>query len=642
MPSSRSLPILEQEMLMHGSTREATGSSSEHPLSSLSGSDNVPAIFLSHSGKQKPFVENLYNALRRVNHKAFFDQHSLPKGSTFPQRIKTAALGCELGVVVLSEDFLTSKWPMVELEILVLQRGPKAKVLPLFYKLGPADLGSPANLTRWQQVWKEQFGASVDIIDNWSKALRSLKAFHGEKFTQGTSETAYINTVVRSLCKVVPSPVPEDLSQIQGLHHLAKVVAGQFEELRLRQCEEACLIGLHGIGGLGKTTVCKIMTNFYSAEYPGRCHHLEFPTDGNDMPQIVQGCKKALKELTHLSDELLLNKVDKFDQVIQLMKEHFSQLDVFLAIDNVWESSSEAANRILRACFSANSKILLTSRSDEVLKDLLRGHNNACVRPLAALEQEEAFHIVKEAFRGDDTDSLENFRDEVGGGIMQRFKFAGNYHALALKALGGHLRKGWPAGDSKKNKDFLSRIRQQVRNDDLRMLYNAIRLSYDDLPEQKKRMFLDIAILMPLCCNIGRYDRRVTDAKAHQWLSVLYEDDECSETRIMTHFRELALDGLVQLETDGDGERIVRVHDLYSDLAHSEAATRFFISGRSNKPVEEFDWEKVERVILRPGEQVKAMNATWLIEKLQEQKCQKLRVLYAAGVDFLRSRLHRR
>ncbi|KAI5054116.1 hypothetical protein GOP47_0030990 [Adiantum capillus-veneris] len=123
-------------------------------------SDNVPAIFLTHSGKQKPFVESLYSALRRVNHKAFFDQHSLPKGSTFPQCIKTAALGCELGVVVLSEDFLTSKWPMIELEILVLQRGPKAKLLPLFYKLGPADLKSPANLAQWQQVWEEKVGAS--------------------------------------------------------------------------------------------------------------------------------------------------------------------------------------------------------------------------------------------------------------------------------------------------------------------------------------------------------------------------------------------------------------------------------------------------------------------------------------------------
>ncbi|KAI5056599.1 hypothetical protein GOP47_0028417 [Adiantum capillus-veneris] len=294
--SEQQQPILEPEMM-----RCSTGSSSEcHLSSSSSGSDGVPAIFLSHSGKQKPFVENLFSALQRANHTAFFDQHTLPKGSTFPHLIFTAARGCELGIVVLSEDFLTSKWPMIELEILVLQRGPKAK------------------------VWEEKAGAP-DVVVKWGEALRALNAFNGEIFTQDTSEALYINRVVHNVCKVLPSPLPEDLSPIKGLYRLAKEVSGQFDNSR--QCEEACLMGLHGVGGLGKTTMCKIMVNFYSAEYPGRCHHLQFPTDGKDMPQIVHVCKKVLKELTKLSHELLLNKADNFDQIYELALDGLVQLE---------------------------------------------------------------------------------------------------------------------------------------------------------------------------------------------------------------------------------------------------------------------------------------------------------------------------
>ncbi|KAI5056981.1 hypothetical protein GOP47_0028799 [Adiantum capillus-veneris] len=175
-----------------------------------------------------------------------------------------------------------------------------------------SDLKSRENLSRWRQVWEEKAGAP-DVVVKWGEALRALNAFNGEIFTQDTSEALYINRVVHNVCKVLPSPLPEDLSPIKGLYRLAKEVSGQFDNSR--QCEEACLMGLHGVGGLGKTTMCKIMVNFYSAEYPGRCHHLQFPTDGKDMPQIVHVCKKVLKELTKLSHELLLNKADNFDQV---------------------------------------------------------------------------------------------------------------------------------------------------------------------------------------------------------------------------------------------------------------------------------------------------------------------------------------
>ncbi|KAI5056982.1 hypothetical protein GOP47_0028800, partial [Adiantum capillus-veneris] len=216
--SEQQQPILEPQMML-GSTHETTGSSSEHPLSSSSSlssrSDGVPAIFLSHSGKQKPFVENLFSALQTANHTAFFDQHTLPEGSTFPNSITTAARGCEVGVVVLSEDFLTSTWPMIELEILVLQRraaDPKAKVLPLFYKLRPADLKSPDNLSRWRQVWEENARTS-DVVVKWGEALRALKKYKGEIFTQGKSEALHINKVVHTLCKMVPSPLLEDLSK---------------------------------------------------------------------------------------------------------------------------------------------------------------------------------------------------------------------------------------------------------------------------------------------------------------------------------------------------------------------------------------------------------------------------------------------
>ena len=73
-------------------------------------------IFLSHSGAQKDFVEELCGDLERHYHFPFFDRRPscLPKGDRFPELILKAPQQCEMAVVVVSKDYFTSKWPMIE------------------------------------------------------------------------------------------------------------------------------------------------------------------------------------------------------------------------------------------------------------------------------------------------------------------------------------------------------------------------------------------------------------------------------------------------------------------------------------------------------------------------------------------------
>ncbi|KAG0620243.1 hypothetical protein M758_4G201100 [Ceratodon purpureus] len=65
-------------------------------------------IFLSHSGAQKDFVEQLCIDLEGCDRYPFFDkrQCSLPIGEEFPKLIFDAIRQCQVGVVILSEDFL--------------------------------------------------------------------------------------------------------------------------------------------------------------------------------------------------------------------------------------------------------------------------------------------------------------------------------------------------------------------------------------------------------------------------------------------------------------------------------------------------------------------------------------------------------
>jgi len=63
------------------------------------------------------------------------------------------------------------------------------------------------------------------------------------------------------------------------------------------------VVGLHGVGGIGKTTTCKTLSNELLREYDGRVCHLEFQSGpSKDSIELLQ---KALVDLTRKSKEVI-------------------------------------------------------------------------------------------------------------------------------------------------------------------------------------------------------------------------------------------------------------------------------------------------------------------------------------------------
>lgn len=142
-------------------------------------------------------MEQLYWDLENRGHTVFFDKNldSLPKGREFPELIVQEAMHCEVAVVVLSYEYLTSKWPMLELMAFVeAQRTRKLYILPVFYKLNVEDL---KDMERWKWEW-QRLGA-LDAL-KCEKALTVLARINGEQFSEyGNSEVRYRKAIVASL-----------------------------------------------------------------------------------------------------------------------------------------------------------------------------------------------------------------------------------------------------------------------------------------------------------------------------------------------------------------------------------------------------------------------------------------------------------
>lgn len=162
-------------------------------------------IFLSHSGAQKDFVEQLCVDLERATLHPFFDKRSncLPKGEEFAHRILTAATECEVAVIVITDEyFYRTKWPMLELVAVV--EAPGCKILPLFYGLTCNEFKKQKRRDRWFRKWNEwaQLDSRIDV-DTWKRALRKLDGLNGMEFKKALGEVSYRKEAVDEMCKMM-------------------------------------------------------------------------------------------------------------------------------------------------------------------------------------------------------------------------------------------------------------------------------------------------------------------------------------------------------------------------------------------------------------------------------------------------------
>jgi hypothetical protein len=187
-------------------------------------------VFLSHSGKDKAFVSHLDHRLRSVHHYPFFDmrEDSLPLGDKIADIIFQASKQCRLAIVVVSDDFFMSKWPMLELASFVEAKdgvNHEMKILPLFYRLTVAEFKDPERQRVWFEKWErlKEFDERVDKL-SWKNALRVLGGHNGAVYCgTGQTEDEFIENIIELVFRFVPPDILYDDSHVKGATHLRKV-----------------------------------------------------------------------------------------------------------------------------------------------------------------------------------------------------------------------------------------------------------------------------------------------------------------------------------------------------------------------------------------------------------------------------------
>jgi hypothetical protein len=187
-------------------------------------------IFLSHSGAQKDFVEYLCFELERCYRFTFFDERHdcLPIGENFPVRIFDAIRQCQVGVVILSEEFFTSKWPMMELVAMVEEverRKSSFRIIPVFLGTSLEEFDDPNIRMRWLLHWQElakKDPMRVDV-EKWKAALKYVRHVNSLIYKLGLKLLKFQEKIVDAICELVPPEIRLEDSHIQGRLRLCKV-----------------------------------------------------------------------------------------------------------------------------------------------------------------------------------------------------------------------------------------------------------------------------------------------------------------------------------------------------------------------------------------------------------------------------------
>ncbi|MED6224757.1 hypothetical protein PIB30_087253, partial [Stylosanthes scabra] len=498
-------------------------SSSAHPFSSSSIRYKWKYdVFISFRGQDTRlgFTGNLYSALHNKGIHTFFDDDKLQSGEEITPALLKAIEESRIAIIVLSPNYAYSSFCLKELvHILDCIKGNSRLVLPIFYEVDPSDV----------RHLKESFGEAMakhekryNKVDKWKKALHQLANFSGYHFKHGEGyEHKFIEKIVQDISRKisrVPLPVADYPVGLES--HVPQVIS----LLEMDSTNRVHMVGIHGIGGIGKTTLSLAIYNFIADNFEAVCF----------LENVRENSQKH--GLMHLQKDLLCKILGKegvhiigVNEGTSQIQRRLCQMKVLLVLDDVDDYKQLEAIAGKPDWFGGGSRVIITTRDTHLLK--LHGvERTYCIE---GLNRKESFKLLIWKSFKTNTVSPPSYAD-----VLNRAITYASGHPLALELIGSNLFR-------KEVQVWESALDQFEKHLDHK-IHNILRISFDALGEQEQSVFLDIA-----CCFKGYTSKEISDLlQAHYGRSMEY------------HIRVLHDKSLIKI---CQGHKVT-MHDLIEDM----------------------------------------------------------------------------
>ncbi|TKY58563.1 TMV resistance protein N [Spatholobus suberectus] len=478
-------------------------------------------VFLSFRGADTrgAITKGLHESLQARGIRVFLDDVGLERGEEIARGLMKAIDDSAAFIVIISENYASSHWCLEELAKI---RESRRLVLPVFYRVDPSQVRHQTGpFEAGFASHQRRFGENK--VSKWREALKKVGGVAGWVFNDSEEDNLIRLLVQRVMKELSNTPLGAPEFAV-GLDERVEKVMNVLQV----QSNGVKVLGLYGMGGVGKTTLAKALFNALVNRFEHRCFISNVREVSSKHDGLVSLQSKIIKDLFPGAGSPPISDVNVG---ISAIKGRVSENRVLLVLDDVDDVKQLDALIGKRELFYDGSRVIITTRDTKVLPER---HVNELyeIRELYSSEALELFsyHALR---RNKPPEDFLNLSEKIVS-LTGRMP-------LALEVFGSFLFGKRRVEEWEDAVEKLRLIRPQH-------LQDVLKISYDGLDEEEKCIFLDIACLF---VQMG-----------------MKRDDAIDVLRGCGYRSEIAITVLVQkcLIKFTDQDNILGMHDQIRDM----------------------------------------------------------------------------
>ncbi|CAI0421212.1 unnamed protein product [Linum tenue] len=456
---------------------------SSEPDSSSSDSTTRPRpalkyeVFLSFRGPdvRTTFADSLYHFLVHSKIRTFYDDEELRKGDKIAPSLVQAIQESKIYIPILSQGYASSKWCLEELSLMVesLNRNQGHILLPVFYFVEPRDVRRQERSYYSRAFLQHSRKYDAETTKEWKEALQFVGQLKGWHVTESDRQGAVIDNIFSQVWSHLMGSYKIETDELIGIESRVKEV----RDLLDLDGERLKMVGIHGMGGIGKTTISKAVYNEVSSRFERSCFLEDIRETLLKNDGVVTLQNKIISSILRHD-----SRVGDTSEGIHIIRDKVCKYKVFIVLDDVDERFE--FEKILGKLqdYFFGSRFIVTTRDKRVLEFL----EGCTLFEAKLMSHNDSFKLFgKHAFRMDDP-------PEENADLCEEFVKIAAGLPLALKVIGSFLFR-------KEKRIWREKLEELKERPFSNGVHEILKISYNDLTSTEKEIFLDIA-----CFFIGK------------------------------------------------------------------------------------------------------------------------------------------